>query len=279
MKNGLEVKSIDFGELRELSLEELRDSMKGRYHEPVDGASIKLVLANNSGQLKKAFIYTVAMADIPESSQCSWGQGVDVNPGEQEELNYIAPMIGVSSSDFMNYTGPLRYVVEVRVSESGADHHLFKQVNYYDIPAKVAPDELAKKRFDISKALAELKKTTVLHDLHIGGNPGDGVKSISVKLLNFGEKPQYIGIDTRAERKGSGHQTQFFYEVGPKEEISVDVGSFIPGGCPMMEYLRITAVCVPEQVFRSIKGRAWLLGEAYNKILIAKHELYFGKDE
>jgi len=283
MKNGLEVKSVDFGELKGISDQEFRDStgLTSVWDGFVDGASVKLVLANNSEELKKAYIYTVSIADIPSSPEWSWGREVEIKPGDQEEVSYLVPMHVISSSDYRDYTGPLRYAVEVSVSEVDKwNEIILKRIKYYDIPARVSADELAEDRFDISKALDELEKTTVLHDLHIGGNPREGLKAIEAKLLNFGEKTQYIAIDTRAERKRGGYQTQFFYEVGAKEEIPVAIGSFIPEKCPPgMDYLRIRAVSVPEQVFRNQKGRSSLLGDGFEQTLIAKLDFYFKENE
>ena len=297
MKNGLEVKNILFGELRKISSEEFSDSIgiDITWDEPVDGADVKLILANDSEETKKAYIHVVSKPDIPTEMQTSWGNEVEVKPKEEKEINYVVPMYGTTSSDYRDYTGPLRYAVQVRVSESGQDEVLEKKVKYYDIPAKVEADELEESKFDIHKALDELERTTILQDFHIEGSPKGDVKSIKAKLFNFGSKTQYIGIDIRAERRKEGGgqwgcQTQFFYEVGQKEEIPMDFdfGLFIPGKVPpgylWPEYLRIRAVSIPEQVFKSKSARAWFLWRSYEeeenyKSLIAKFDFYFRQGE
>ena len=288
MKNGLEVKNIVFGELRKISAEEYRDSSGTdvTWDGLVDGTDVKLILANSSEEAKKASIYVVSRPDMLIAGQWSWGNEVKVKSGGEDEISYVVPMLaGIASSDYRDYTGPLRYVVEVRISDSAKSEVLLRKAKYYDIPAKVGADELEESGFDIYKVLKELEKTTILHDLYIDGNPKEGIKSIKAKLLNFGEKTQYIGIDTRAERKGSGYQTQFFYEVGTKEDISVDIGSFILAKCPPgMEYLRIRAVSIPEHVFKSQRARSWFLGESYEyeeeyKSSIAKFDFYFKEED
>jgi hypothetical protein len=297
MKNGLEVKNIIFGEMRKISSKEFRKSIgiDITWDELVDGAGIKLILANSSEETKKPYIYIVSKPDIPTEMQTSFGTDMEVKPREEKEINYVVPMYGITSSDYRNYTGPLRYVVTVRVSESVQGEVLEKKVKYYDIPAEAEADELEESKFDINKALDELARTTILQDFHIEGSPKGDVKSINAKLFNFGEKTQYIGIDIRAERRSEGGgqwgcQTQFFYEVGPKEEIPVDFdfGLFIPGKVPpeylWPEYLRIRAVSIPEQVFLSKRARAWFLWRSYEeeenyKSLLAKLDLYFRQGE
>lgn len=284
MKNGLEVKNIIFGEQRQISAKEYRDSSGSdvTWDGLVDGTDVRIVLANSSEEAKKAFIYVVSRPDMLTAGQWSWGNEVEIRAGEENEIDYAVPMpAGIASSDYRDYTGPLRYVVEVTVSDSAKSEVLLKKAKYYDIPAKVGADELDESGFDIYKALKELEKTTILNDLHIDGNPKEGVRSVKAKLLNFGDNTQYIGIDIRAERKGSGYQTQFFYEVGPKEEMSIDIGSFVLAKCPPgMEYLRIRAVSIPEHVFKSQRARSWFLGESYEyeeeyKSFIAKFDFYF----
>ncbi len=304
MKNGLEVKNIVFGELRKISAEEYRDSSGTdvTWDGLVDGIDVKLILANSSEEAKKASIYIVSRPDMLIAGQWSWGNEVKVKSGGKDEIGYVVPMpAGVASSDYRDYTGPLRYIVEVRISDSAKGEVLLRKAKYYDIPAKVGADELEESGFDIYKVLKELEKTTILHDLYIDGNPKEGIKSIKAKLLNFGEKTQYIGIDIRAERKGSGWQTQFFYEVEPKKEVPIDIGGVVAsipeeedlrvkgrgtvvirhGG---IEYLRIRAVSIPEHVFKSQRARSWFLGESYEyeeeyKSSIAKFDFYFKEGE
>ena len=295
MKKGLEVKNIVFGELRKISSKEFSASIgiDITWDELVDGADVKLILANNSEEIKKPYIYIVSKPDIPTEMQTSWGSDVEIKPSEEKEINHVVPMYGAPSSDYRDYTGPLRYTVVVRVSDSAQGEVLEKKVKYYDIPAEVEADELEESKFDIHKALSDLEKTTVLHDFHIDGIPKEGVKSIKAKLFNFGSKTQYIGIDIRAERRTEGggqwgSQTQFFYEVGPKEEIPLELGSFIPAKVPpeyfRPEYLRIRAVSIPEQVFLSKRARAWFLWRSYEeeenyKSLIAKFDFHFKGSE
>jgi len=292
---GLEVKNILFGELKQISSEEFRDStgMNMPWDGLVDSADVKLILSNNSKETKKAYIHVIARPDmLPTVSQFTNRTDVEVKPGEEKEVSYIAPMFGIPSSDYKDYAGPWRCAVEVTVSDSTKGKAPLKKVKYYDIPAKVEADELEKSEFDIHKALDELEKTTVFQDFHLVGSPKDGVKFIRAKLVNFGENIQYIGIDMRAERRKSeehqwGYGGQFFYEVGPKEEIPVDIK---PGSCltveiPLkyltgMEYLRIIAVSIPEYVFKSQKARAWFIWRSYEeeenyKSLIAKFDFYF----
>jgi len=282
MSDWLEVKDIDFGGLRGISSQEFNNAagLDWAWDGLMDGAEVKLTLTNSSAEVKEIYIYTVSMADIPEGSQWSWNMDLELEPGEEKEVHYLVPMPGISAADFRDYTGPLRYVVTLRICESVQHERLFRWAKYYDIPAKVSADELGMERFNIEKALRELERTTVLHDLNLDGNPRDGINSIEAKLMNFGDKTQYVGIDTRAEKSQMGCQTQFFHEVGPKEEISVDIGSFIPTERFIgLGHLRIKAVSIPEQVFRLKRARSWLLGESHRETLIARFDFYFKEDE
>ncbi|GEM_PF-2053392 len=293
MKGGLEVKSIQFGELRQVSSKEFRDStgLDWSWDGLRDGVDVRLILTNSSEEARIALVHVISRPDIPTTAQLSWGNDMEIKPGEEKEINYVVPMPGIPSSDYRDYTGPLRYVVEVTVSESSREEILLKlkKARYYDIPAKVDADKLEMNEFDIDPR--KLEKTTILHDLHIEGDPKEGIKSIRAKLLNFGEKTQYIGIDIRVMGPQRNYQTQFFYEVKPKREISVDISGVLtaipekeyigPMAIrPKVESMRIRAASIPEQVFRSQIARSWFLWrsceeEENYKSLIAKIDLYF----
>jgi len=299
MKKGLEVKNIVFRELRRISSEEFYDSvgMNIPWDGFMDGADVKLVLANSSKETKKPYIHIVARPDILTTEfQSGLQTDVDVKPGEEKEAIYVVPIIAISSSDYRDYTGPWRCAMEVTVYDSYQGEVLFKKVKYYDIPAKIQADELEEGKFDIQEALRDLEKTTVLHDFHLEGSPKGNVKSIKAKLFNFGENTQYIGIDMRAERRRAendhwSYGTQLFYEIEPKEKVLVDIdpGSALPAevspeSLTGMEYLRIRASSIPEPVFLSQKGRLWFLSKSYEdeenyKTLIAKFEFYFKESE
>ena len=299
MKKGLEVKNIIFGELKQVSSKEFSDSigMNLPWDGLMDGADVKLLLANNSKETKKVYIDVTSRPDILQAELLSgFHTDVDVKPGEEEEVSYIAPMFCISSSDYRHYTGPWRCAVEVTMSGRLQGKVLFKKVKYYDIPAKVEVDELEESKFDIKEELRDLEKTTVLHDFHIEGSPKENVKSIKAKLFNFGEKTQYIGIDMRAERRRAendqwGYGTHLFYKIGPKEEIPVDIdpGSCLPEGIlpellTGMECLKIRAVSIPEHMFLSQTARAWYLWKSCEeeenyKSLIAKFDFHFKENE
>lgn len=293
MKDGLEVKSILFGELRQVSSKEFRDStgLDWSWDSLRDGTDVKLILTNSSEKARIALIHVISRPDIPTTAQLSWGDDIEIKPGEEKEINYVVPMPGIPSSDYRDYTGPLRYMVEVTVFESSREEILLKlkKAKYYDIPAKVEAGKLEMSEFDIDPR--KLEKTTILHDLHIDGDPKEGIKSIRAKLLNFGEKTQYIGIDIRAMGLQRNYQTQFFYEVEPKKEILVDISGVVtaipekeyigPVAIrPKVESIRIRAASIPERVFRSQVARSWFLWRSCEeeedyKNLIAKIDFYF----
>ncbi len=301
MKKGLEVKKIVFGELRQVGSQEFSDclGMNLPWDGLMDGTDVKLLLANNSKETKKAYIDAISRPDILQAElQSGFHTDVDVKPGEEKEVIYIVPMFSISSSDYRDYTGPWRCIVTITVFDQQLQGKvLLKKVKYYDIPAKVEVDALEDSKFDIHEALSELEKTTVLHDFHIEGSPKESVKSIKAKLFNFGENIQYIGIDMRAERKKRkeghswGYGTQLFYKVNPKEEIPVEIdpGSALPAEVSPefltgMEYLKIRAVSIPEHVFKNQKARLWFIRrsceeEENYKSLIAKFDFYFKEDE
>jgi len=300
MKKGLEVKNIVFGKLRQISSTEFSGNIP--WDESADGADVKLLLTNSSKEKKSAYIYIISKPDMLTTEldsttfSTTFSNSVEVKPGEEKEVSYPAFMFSLSSSDYKDYTGPWRCAVTVTVSDWPQNEVLLKKVKYYDIPAKVEANELEESPFDIQEALKDLEKTTVLHDFHIEGSPKESVKSIAAKLFNFGEKTQYVGIDMRAERKREeGHSwsygTSLFHQLGPKEEIPVDIDpksalppEVTPESLTGMDYLKIRAVSIPEHIFKSQKARAWFVWRSYEEegnynSLIAKFDFYFRERE
>ena len=150
MKNGLEVKNILFGELRQISAEEFRDStgLDWTWDGLMDGIDVRLVLANSSEETKKTFLYTVSRADIPTATQWSWGSEIEVKPDEEKEISYAVTMPGIPSSDYRDYTGPLRYAVEVTVSDPTQGKALERKLKYYLDFVKVIVEIVCKIRYN-----------------------------------------------------------------------------------------------------------------------------------
>jgi hypothetical protein len=284
MKNELEVRDVIFGGLRKISSKELSESagLDLKWEGSIDGTDVKLILFNESKEIKQVSIYNVSRADISEGTLWSWKNVFELNPDEERVFEYLIPIPGVSSFDYRDYTGPLRYAVEITISDPTQNRTISHEVKYYDLPARVDADKVEQSNFDINKALKELRRTTILHDILIEGDPKDGLKSIKAKLFNYGQETQYIGIDTRAEKGGSGVQTQFFYKLEPQQEILADI-------CPVkdlkllhvstgIEHLEIRMASIPELAFKSESGRGLFLYESFEKdynSVIAKIDYYF----
>ena len=211
MKDGLEVRDVIFGGLRKISLKELVESsglsLKGedlKLESFMDSTDVKLILFNKSKETKQVSIYNVSRVDVPDGVVWSWNEVLEVKPDEEKVFEYPIPMPRIPSFDYRDYTGPLRYAIMMTISDPTQNETISCRVKYYDLPAIVDVDKVEQSDFDIHKALKELKRTTILHDILIDGDAKDGLKSIKAKLFNFGQETQYIGIDTRVEKEGMG---------------------------------------------------------------------------
>jgi len=289
MKDGLEVRDIIFGGLRKISLKELVESsgldlkwedlkLDMKWEGFMDGTDVKLILFNKSKETKQVSIYNISRADISEGALWSWNNVFEVKPNEEKVFEYPIPMPRISSFDYRDYTGPLRYAIAITISDPTQNKTISRRVKYYDLPAIVDADKVEQSDFDIRKALEELKRTTILHDILIEGDPKDGLKSIKAKLFNFGQETQYVGIDTRAEKDGSASQTQFFYMLESQEEILADICTGFIELSPGMKHLRIRMAGIPELAFKSKGGRGLFLFESFEKdynSVIAKIDYYF----